>query len=555
MVFDNTIKNATTSNSFIPGQLTDHNRNELTSITNSQDAYVPSSISTGVSVPTETSDIYLGGSSIPPSISSIPSSSKEYPISTNLFGTIPSASTDLYSHSVSSQIEAVSQPQQSIYSSSIPESSSSSSIHSQLQPSSLDITHSTIPTISSLSSLSSTNLGNPSTDNDIISSSHDSTLTSLIYSYQPTSSSPTTTTDDTNSSSGTPSTTLVIHKSDLPGRSSLGEQLSSYLSAHSISSSSGNVVPTPSFHSFKNSTTTSYSRSTSIEKTSYTSYPSATSSDSSSSSSSRSSHSIVPSDVITSSSSTSSTSSVIFDPRYSTYTQEYFFTGKTTSFSTGIPITLTLKDHSKTTTRPTVPVISAPIQVYNKWLNDGQLDDPRNDHTTNIGTIVGSVVGAVGGIVLCGVIFWMFIRRRSSRNRNLNDGSMKGPYTGYTSEEEEDSTIFPINYMGDRTKYDSTNRHDPFKREFDLDKRTPPPIPEPRKGIKSHGMEPVPKLATASNNASAMDDYHLRFSYVSTETGASIDSSTVGSYSTISSTPNRYGVIDNNKQGFLREIV
>ncbi|CAL9738532.1 hypothetical protein MOSE0_N13520 [Monosporozyma servazzii] len=550
MDFDNNIRNATTSNSFIPGQLTDHNRNELTSIINSQDAYVPSSTSTGVSVPTETSDIYLGGSSIPPSISSTPSSSEEYPISTKLFDTIPSATTDLYSHSVSSQIEAASQPQQSKYSSSIPESSSSNSIHSQPQPSSLDITHSTIPTISSLSS---TNSGNPSTNNDIISSSHDSTLTSFIYSYQPTSSSRTTTTDDTNSSSGTPSTTLVIHKSDLPGRSSLGEQLSSYLSAHSISSSSGNVVPIPSFHSFKNSTTTLYSRSTSIEKTSYTSYPSATSSDSLS----LSSHSIVPSDVITSSSSTSSTSSVIFDPRYSTYTQEYFFTGKTTSFSTGIPITLTLEDHSKTTTRPTVPVISAPIQVYNKWLNDGQLDDPRNEHTTNIGTIVGSVVGAVGGIVLCGVMFWMFKRRRSSRNRNLNDGSIKGPYTGYASneEEEEDSTIFPINYMGDRMKYDSTNRHDPFKHEFEFDKRTPPPIPEPRKGIKSHGMEPIPKLATANNNASAMDDYHLRFSYVSTETGASIDSSTVGSYSTISSTPNRYGIIDNNKQGFLREIV
>lgn len=176
----------------------------------------------------------------------------------------------------------------------------------------------------------------------------------------------------------------------------------------------------------------------------------------------------------------------------------------------------------------------------------------------------------MGGIILCVIIFWLFKRRRSSRNNKWkNDRSILrggGPYTGYSTNEETNNSTTLSHHIRGGIRRDSTNPNDPFKQEFEFDKRnnnirTPPPIPEPRKGNNmTRGIEPVPKLATRNNNSDNNGDsndnnYHLRFSYVSSETGVSIDSSTMGSYSTISSIPNRYGTMGNDKQGFLREIV
>lgn len=602
MDFDNHVNNGTTSNAVSAGQITDNNG--LTSIINPQDSYTPPSISIGGFVPTTSEDSFGDSSSTPQSRSvslspaSISNSGEEIPALASVSNVFPSVSPDLYIPSssaipiVTSQVVSSSQWQ---YSSTIPTAPVVSG--QQEQSSSPVLPSSTIPNALPPSS-TTPNPWTPSTNSYAVSPS---TIGLSTYSYQLSSSSLTTSdnmawtnlwippvSSTTPTSTLTPSTTLVIHKSELPGRSALGEHLS-YLVAHPSSSTSN--VPVPVTYSSKNSTT----KLTSIKKTSSTLYPTTSSSSirpslSSSLFTSPSAFSSSSSSIITFSSSSSSSYSSI-DPMYSTYTQEYFFTGETTSFSTGIPIILTYGSGSATatatTTRSFTPIITAPIKLYEKWLNGGGLDDSSNNSKdgpktkTNTGTIAGSVVGAVGGVLVCCIIVWfiMFKRRRSSGSKNKwNDGSIIKSDTYHSNDHDEeeyannDSSF--SHSMGYRMKYESTDQSDPFKHEFEFDKRNngvlnsqtmknPPPVPAPRK-ITPRGFEPVPKLATRpsdnfnhnnSNNVIDRDNYHLRFSYASSETGTSVDSSTMGSYSTISSIPNRYGTMDNDKQGFLREIL
>lgn len=299
-------------------------------------------------------------------------------------------------------------------------------------------------------------------------------------------------------------------------------------------------------------------------------------------SSSLSSSSISPSTstnskfTTTKSSSSLSSSSVSSSQNNLVYTQEYYFTGKTTSFSTGIPVTLTL---SPSGTKPeyslsTTAVITAPVDVYNKWINGGGLDSAdakENDNTnkntgTNDGTIVGGVIGAVGGVILCVIIVWfvMFKRKRYYKSWNSKLSLGKSGKSGSMLDDPISSSQSFTHSKGYKTDYNSTKNiaSDPFKHEFQFDNRyntnITPPVPAPRKNKPSNNKEFNSMGTPASNlrlSHNSRDDYHLRFSYVSSDTDSSFNSSAVGSYSTISSSPNKYGTINNNKQGFLREML
>ncbi|KAK5780648.1 hypothetical protein RI543_001770 [Arxiozyma heterogenica] len=258
------------------------------------------------------------------------------------------------------------------------------------------------------------------------------------------------------------------------------------------------------------------------------------------------------------------------------YTQEYYFTGKTTSFTKNIPITLTLSssDTASQYSLSTTAVITAPVEVYNKWINGGGLDSTdteNNDNTnnsagTNNGTIAGSVVGAVVGVILCSTIIWFVVFKRKKYCKNWKNklslsNSQKSESMVNNSVSSSQSFTHSRGY---RVDYNSTNNvsSDPFKHEFGFDRRyninRTPPVPAPRKNKNSNnkdfnniGTLSVP--LTPNNNDS--DNYHLRFSYVSSDTDSSFNSSAVGSYSITSSSPDRYGTMSNNKQGFLREML
>lgn len=258
------------------------------------------------------------------------------------------------------------------------------------------------------------------------------------------------------------------------------------------------------------------------------------------------------------------------------YTQEYYFTGKTTSFTKNIPITLTLSssDTASQYSLSTTAVITAPVEVYNKWINGGGLDSTdteNNDNTnnstgTNDGTIAGSVVGAVVGVILCSIIIWLVIFKRKKYCKNWKNKLSLGnsqKSEGMVNSSVSSSQSF-THSRGYRVDYNSTNNvsSDPFKHEFEFDRRyninRTPPVPAPRKNKNSNnkdfnniGTLSVP-LAPTNNDS---DNYYLRFSYVSSDTDSSFNSSAVGSYSITSSSPDRYGTMSNNKQGFLREML
>lgn len=275
-------------------------------------------------------------------------------------------------------------------------------------------------------------------------------------------------------------------------------------------------------------------------------------------------------------SSSTSSLSVSSYQNYFTYTQEYYFTGKTTSFTTGIPITVTFSQSDTNTYSPlsTTAVITAPMEVYNKWINGGGLDptDTENNGTannstgTNNKTIIGSVVGVVGGVILCSIIVWLVLFKRKKYNKNWNNKLSLGnnrKSEGMTSKlmPSPQSFTHPKGYSVNYNSTDNTY-NDPFKPKFEFDNRYningAPPVPAPRKNKTSNNKEysgvEIPTVkSTAGNND--RDNYHLRFSYVSSETDSSFNSSAFGSFSTISPSPNKYGTMGDDRQGFLREIL
>lgn len=151
---------------------------------------------------------------------------------------------------------------------------------------------------------------------------------------------------------------------------------------------------------------------------------------------------------------------------YLIYTQNYVFTDDSTSFSTGLLHTTTLKKSASGIILPT-GVQTKPASYYKAYM-DGSLDgslsssgssNSATQHHKNV--IIGSVVGTVLGVAACvglGVLYYMFVRRRrqQSQQQYQPKQSLRGDKPGPSGEK-------------------STG--DPFDSEFQFHERVPGQIP------------------------------------------------------------------------------
>ena len=282
------------------------------------------------------------------------------------------------------------------------------------------------------------------------------------------------------------------------------------------------------------------------------------------------------------------------------YTQNYDFTGPSTSFVTGIPSTIKIpKKEFSTLPSETFSVlrstVTADVSLYEKWLDGGKLGNDvtglAGSGSTDKGTIIGSVVGSVCGVIVCGLIIWGLVCRQHKR-RGIFDEDDDEDANNFKTDERHflsknisrDFSSRP-GYHSMFTKKQTINAGDenrnPFNNEFDFNNRTnPPPIPAPRKARNSTlqsgaAATAVPAVydSSSSSSSSGLDPNSRgqnavnRDSYFSSVTG-SYDSSSLGSsitdgYSLLSTTPapapemypNAMRNASSNSQGFLRELI
>ena len=283
------------------------------------------------------------------------------------------------------------------------------------------------------------------------------------------------------------------------------------------------------------------------------------------------------------------------------YTQNYDFTGPSTSFVTGIPSTIKIpKKEFSTLPSETFSVlrstVTADVSLYEKWLDGGKLGNDvtglAGGSSTDKGTIIGSVVGSVCGVIVCGLIIWGLVCRRHKR-RDLFDDDDDEDANNFKTDERHflsknisrDFSSRP-GYHSMFTKKQTINAGDenrnPFNNEFDFNNRTnPPPIPAPRKARNSTlqsgaAASAIPAAYDSSSSSSSSNSLGPssrgppavnRDSYFSSVTG-SYDSSSLGSsitdgYSLLSTTPapasemypNARRNTSSNSQGFLRELI
>lgn len=282
------------------------------------------------------------------------------------------------------------------------------------------------------------------------------------------------------------------------------------------------------------------------------------------------------------------------------YTQNYDFTGPSTSFVTGIPSTIKIpKKEFSTLPSETFSVlrstVTADVSLYEKWLDGGKLGNDvtglAGSGSTDKGTIIGSVVGSVCGVIVCGLIIWGLVCRQHKR-RGIFDEDDDEDANNFKTDERHflsknisrDFSSRP-GYHSMFTKKQTINAGDenrnPFNNEFDFNNRTnPPPIPAPRKARNSTlqsgaAATAIPAVydSSSSSSSSGLDPNSRsqnvvnRDSYFSSVTG-SYDSSSFGSsitdgYSLLSTTPapapemypNAMRNASSNSQGFLRELI
>lgn len=171
---------------------------------------------------------------------------------------------------------------------------------------------------------------------------------------------------------------------------------------------------------------------------------------------------------------------------YLIYTQEYLFTDDTTSFSTGLPQTTTLKKSASGIVLPTA-VVTKPVSYYKAYL-DGSLDGSSTSTGTSTqhhkNVIIGSVVGTVLGVAACvclGVLYYMFVVRR---RRQANSGEKQGQFRqGGVA-------------LGEKKEFG-----DPFDSEFQFHERVPGQIPV------------LPLDGGAADSSEAGDDSSLQDSF------------------------------------------
>lgn len=253
------------------------------------------------------------------------------------------------------------------------------------------------------------------------------------------------------------------------------------------------------------------------------------------------------------------------------YTQQYYITGSSTTFETGLPTTTV---RAKTATSSfSVPSTTQTrdLGFYQNWLN-GSLGESGSPTTPAKNKIIGGVVGGVGGLLLCSIVIWlMFFRRRKNKAEPTVGFTYEiGRRAGYPSQSQsvdidqektqptrqapflariKNKAIAQISK--NRNSVPQNEESDPFQEEFDFRKRPQPPIP------------PARSRHDTNQEVSTRPAYDVpidhRFSYVSSLTDSSYISSAQGDYSSLSSTsvrlPSDVPNHSESSHGFLREVI
>ncbi|SMN21330.1 similar to Kazachstania africana KAFR_0F00420 hypothetical protein [Maudiozyma saulgeensis] len=157
---------------------------------------------------------------------------------------------------------------------------------------------------------------------------------------------------------------------------------------------------------------------------------------------------------------------------YLIYTQEYLFTDSDTSFTTGLLQTTALKKSASGIILPT-NVVTKPVSYYKAYV-DGSLDSGSSTTATHKNVIIGSVVGSVigvGVIILLGVLYYLFVRKRHKKESAFATDGKRSIYM-------DDSMTTHNNNNNNNNNYNEKNG-DPFKNEFQFNERVPGQIPVP----------------------------------------------------------------------------
>ncbi|CCC69625.1 hypothetical protein NCAS_0D00440 [Naumovozyma castellii] len=320
-----------------------------------------------------------------------------------------------------------------------------------------------------------------------------------------------------------------LHLSSLPKLSTTRSKYSSYAQVSSSSDITSSLV-SPEYTS---------SSSTTIPVTTLTStvHDTITSSTSSSSSSS----------------STSEYYSISHDSKstsvyYMYYSQAYYFTDSSETFTTELPQKTRI---TTTGLNPTlsfvVPqnTITTDAAFYQRWLNGGMDDissDGGSQSSSNKNTIIGSVVGSVVGVFLCGIIIWAILFRKA-RNKKRIDKTILNSINDHDDAEMKYGFSHDI---GSRTTYSSTQQQDrnrdPFGNEFEFDNR------------EAGGAGTIPVGAA---NRSSYPSYYSSSSGSGMITDSSFGGSSMGSLNIDTHDGMAHGdqTRSNDYQSFLREII
>ena len=119
--------------------------------------------------------------------------------------------------------------------------------------------------------------------------------------------------------------------------------------------------------------------------------------------------------------------------KYFIFDQTYDFTDATTSFTTGIPTTLTIPRDSPTYTF-SVPtsIITRPASLYQNWLDTGSLNLPTSKykaHRVSNQAVIGSVVGSiVGALCISALICILIFLARRRRHKGSDDQKEDDPF-------------------------------------------------------------------------------------------------------------------------------
>ncbi|KAG0669214.1 hypothetical protein C6P45_003991 [Maudiozyma exigua] len=270
---------------------------------------------------------------------------------------------------------------------------------------------------------------------------------------------------------------------------------------------------------------------------------------------------------------------------YYVYTQQYDVTDSTTSFTTGLPTTITVSkqpSQSQITTSFSIPqaTITTNMSMFEKMLN-GALDGSSSSneteslpgHSNKVGTIVGSVVGSVGGVTIVVLLLLWFLRRKKhnfSHSQNdygksfsseihnrqgYNSTSIATHSSPYNEEIAIKTTRQVSNDIDTPPKFSVTN---PFNNEFEIrrNRSGPPPVPQPRKNMNTlYGSDRQSWLGNSNMTHSQASSSFMSSSDSSFADDSTISSSSIRLGSRYDSPSNNLQNTNSHPQGFFREII